>query len=210
MNTGGAAARLSARLPKVHVERDFLDRADHAALLADTLAHEAAYEPSLVTRHRDGQLKHGEMDEDKRRSRRRSLEPALRDPIKARIGEQQEAITAATGVPFPGTHAFEIEAVHNGDGAFFTRHIDTTFGATARFRVISAVYYYFAPPQRFSGGALRLYSLDQTQSVTIEPEDNMMVFFPSIFLHEVLPVHVSSQAFEAGRFSVNCWILQAA
>ncbi|MGB3471866.1 MAG: 2OG-Fe(II) oxygenase [Erythrobacter sp.] len=210
MQAAEVAARLAAQVPKVHIERDFLDKGDHAALLANTLASEAAYKPSLVAQYRDGELERGVVSEGTRRSGRRSLDSEFKDAFKVRIGERQNEICAAIGVSFPDPHKFEIEAVHNGDGALFSRHIDTTFGTAARFRVISAVYYYFFAPRRFSGGELELFSLDQTQSVTVEPEDNMMVFFPSIFVHEVLPVSVPSRAFEAGRFSVNCWINQAA
>jgi Rps23 Pro-64 3,4-dihydroxylase Tpa1-like proline 4-hydroxylase len=56
----------------------------------------------------------------------------------------------------------ELELVANNEGAFFKRHIDTFMGEArqASDRVLSAVYYFHAEPKAFSGGALRLYSLD--------------------------------------------------
>lgn len=209
MQMNDSITGIASRLPKVHIERNFLDPTDHAALLADTLASEADYAPSLVAKYRHGELERGIVNEGTRRSGRRSLGESFRTVFKSRVCERQDAICTAIGISFPDPPAFEIEAVHSGDGAFFHRHIDTALGPAARFRVISAIYYYNAEPRRFSGGALRVFSIDQTQAVTIEPEDNTMVFFPSIFIHEVLPVSVPSHAFEAGRFSVNCWINQA-
>lgn len=209
MQKTDAIAAIASRLPKVHIARNFLDPAAHVGLLADTLAHEADYAPSLVAKYRNGELESGIVHEGTRRSGRRPLGEAFRSVFESHVRERQDDISTAIGVSFPDPPAFEIEAVHSGDGAFFQRHIDTALGPAARFRVISAIYYYHAEPRRFSGGALRVFSIDQTQSITIEPEDNSMVFFPSIFIHEVLPVSVPSRAFEAGRFSVNCWINQA-
>lgn len=203
-----SAALIEARLPKFHLETDFLDPEDHTALLRDSLDSEALYKPSRVDKYRDGKLVDGVVNTKTRRSGHRKLEPCFADCIKQRIHDRRKVISDAIGVPFPDGHKCEIEAVQNGDRAFFSRHIDTTKGHASQFRVISAVYYYFDTPQRFSGGALALYSLDQTQSVTIEPKNNMMVFFSSIFPHEVMPVCVPSLEFAAGRFSVNCWILK--
>ena len=37
----------------------------------------------------------------------------------------------------------------------------------------------------------------------IEPVNNSLVFFPSDYYHEMLPVHAKSEAFENVRFTVN-------
>jgi Rps23 Pro-64 3,4-dihydroxylase Tpa1-like proline 4-hydroxylase len=110
---------------------------------------------------------------------------------------------------------FEFEMVAHGDGAFFSRHIDTFTqkkGLTSN-RIISSVYYFHAPPKAFSGGALRLHSLSaghqQATFIDIEPEHDTLVFFSSWFPHEVLPVHVPSGRFMDSRFAINCWIHRA-
>jgi Rps23 Pro-64 3,4-dihydroxylase Tpa1-like proline 4-hydroxylase len=110
---------------------------------------------------------------------------------------------------------FEFELAAHGDGAFFSRHIDT-FTQTEGFasdRIISAVYYFHALPKAFSGGALRLHALapshEQATFADIEPEYNTLVFFPSWSPHEVLPVHVPSGRFMDSRFAINCWIHRA-
>ncbi|MCK0129401.1 2OG-Fe(II) oxygenase [Erythrobacter sp. F6033] len=208
MKQANISTSVTARLPRHHVETDFLSPSEHAALLEDSLAHETDYAPSQITENRDGRIEGGIVNTGTRRSGQRKIDPVFKEIFKRRIRACEARIADAIGVPFPAAHRFEIEAVHNGDGAFFSRHIDTVRGEAGRFRVISAVYYYCTQPKRFQGGELELYSLDQTQSVRVEPQNNTMLFFPSIFFHEVLPIAVPSQDFEAGRFSVNCWINQ--
>jgi Rps23 Pro-64 3,4-dihydroxylase Tpa1-like proline 4-hydroxylase len=78
------------------------------------------------------------------------------------------------------------------------------------------VYYFHRKPKAFFGGQLRLYPLIKAEAgayvdaeagayVDIEPQSDSVVFFPSWFPHEVLPVHCESGAFADGRFSINCW-----
>jgi SM-20-related protein len=107
---------------------------------------------------------------------------------------------------------FELEMVAHGDGAFYTRHRDTKTGdaGLVNRRVISAVYYFHRIPKSFSGGALRIYSFEATKDrgtfVDIEPTNDTLVFFPSWFPHEVLPVVCPSGRFEDSRFAINCWV----
>jgi SM-20-related protein len=107
---------------------------------------------------------------------------------------------------------FELELVAHGDGAFFARHKDTLTGRDRgnSDRIISVVYYFHTLPKAFSGGALRLHSLVATGEgdtfVDIAPDYNTLVFFPSIFPHEVLPVKSPSGRFLDSRFAINCWI----
>ena len=76
-------------------------------------------------------------------------------------------------------------------------------------RVISAVYYFYRLPKSFSGGVLRLHSVagggEEGSFVDIEPTNDTLVFFPSWFPHEVLPVACPSGRFEDSRFTINCW-----
>ncbi|HET8918077.1 MAG TPA: 2OG-Fe(II) oxygenase [Xanthobacteraceae bacterium] len=105
---------------------------------------------------------------------------------------------------------FEIEMVAHGDGAFFTEHYDRNMQSVVDARLISAVYYFHRLPKSFSGGALRIYSLagrDKSKTfVEIEPVNDTLIFFPSWFPHEVLPVRCPSGQFEDSRFSINCWV----
>lgn len=196
-----------ARLPRVHVERDFLAPKDHAALLAETLEAQALYQSSTISRYEEDMTRiSGQVDPSVRHSNVRKLPKIFSAKFEEKLLALQSTIERTTGVEFPEARRFEIESVHSGDGALFTAHIDTNRGPQSSRRVISAVYYYSRTPAAFSGGQLKLYSLDRSGSITVEPEDNTMVLFPSMFLHEVLPVSVPSGEWADGRFSVNCWV----
>ncbi|MBE9012911.1 2OG-Fe(II) oxygenase, partial [Pseudanabaenaceae cyanobacterium LEGE 13415] len=43
----------------------------------------------------------------------------------------------------------------------------------------------------------------------IQPINNSIIFFPSHFLHEVLPVSCPSRQFADSRFTLNGWIRRA-
>ncbi len=195
-----------SRLPPVHVEADLLSPDDHRALLEHALANEADQRPSAVALDQGGEIVGGAIDVDIRRGGSRTLTPAQRKLFKQIIMTRHDKVAEALGLSLPAKPGLELEAVHSGDGAFFAPHVDTMRGGRASFRVISAVYYYSRTPRAFSGGELRLWSLDGSSSKLIQPTDNSMVFFPSIFRHEVLPVSVPSGEFADGRFSINCWV----
>lgn len=107
-------------------------------------------------------------------------------------------------------HKFEIQLVAHRDGAFFKPHIDTELNKSAKSRrVISCVYYFHTMPKAFSGGELRLYSLSngkQVNFIDIEPLCDTLIFFPSWFPHEVLPVICPNKSFMDSRFAINIWI----
>ena len=71
-------------------------------------------------------------------------------------------------------------------------------------------------PRRFGGGELRIFDTVQTEGVPtateryqlVYPIQNQMVFFPSSYLHEILPVICPSRAFADSRFTVNGWVRQ--
>jgi SM-20-related protein len=102
--------------------------------------------------------------------------------------------------------------VAHGDGAFFTEHRDTVVEGQKVIirRIISAVYYFHRLPKSFSGGVLRIYPLAGREKsdafVDIEPVNDTLIFFPSRFPHEVLPVSCPSGQFEDSRFAINCWV----
>jgi len=104
----------------------------------------------------------------------------------------------------------EVELVAHGDGAFFVRHIDTLSHSEGRHRIISAVYYFYALPKAFSGGILRLHSPtasgEEGTFIDVAPDFDTLVFFPSFFPHEVLPIKCTSGRFLDSRFAINIWI----
>jgi SM-20-related protein len=106
---------------------------------------------------------------------------------------------------------FELEMVAHGDGAFRKRRRYVFIGNDPKNRrAIAAVYYFHRIPKSFSGGVLRIYPFDGSKKtgtfVDIEPANDTLVFFPSWFPHEVLPVACPSGRFQDSLFAINCWI----
>ena len=80
--------------------------------------------------------------------------------------------------------------------------------------MLTYVYYFHREPVAFRGGQLRLYD-SQVESARwrpaetfseLQPENNMLVLFPSRVMHEVLPTYCSSREFADGRFTLNGWV----
>ncbi|GAB4198768.1 MAG: hypothetical protein Fur006_48880 [Coleofasciculaceae cyanobacterium] len=97
---------------------------------------------------------------------------------------------------------------HN-DGHFYKLHKDNNSIRLAT-REITFVYYFSREPRPFTGGELRIYYSQVKKNLfafkQIEPRNNSIVFFPSRYLHEILPIDCSSQNFADSRFTINGWI----
>lgn len=130
------------------------------------------------------------------------LEPAIRKAV-------DEAIPVL-GLVNVDAYFLETELAWHGDGSFFRRHDDTVSrDRVALQRVLTMVYYLHREPKPFRDGQLRIYGLAGRSDeclAEIEPCSDRAVFFPSWFPHEVRPVRCDSEAFEDGRFAVNCWV----
>ena len=208
----------AAPLPPHRLIRDLLAPADHRRLLGWTLAAEERFQPA--------RLIGGVVDPERRvASNLRDISevaPILDAAVRARLPE----IFEGAGVrPFtPGE--LELELAAHGDGAHFAPHLDLAYGpsralarderAGAGGRRVSAVYYFHREPKGFSGGALRLHRFGSGASgrpgsyVDVEPEQNALLVFPAIALHEVRRVSVPSRRFADSRFAVNIWLAPAA
>lgn len=178
-----------------------------ARLLEFTQVERASFRESNVwTNAKDG----GEVDPSVRRSWNTKVVGKLRDDIAARARTVLPDICAQLGTTQFEPRRFEIEMVAHGDGAFYTEHHDRHPQSPLSSRLVSAVYYFHRLPKSFAGGALRIYpiagSKRSTAFVEIEPTNDTLVFFPSWFPHEVLPVHCPSRRFQDSRFAINCWI----
>jgi Rps23 Pro-64 3,4-dihydroxylase Tpa1-like proline 4-hydroxylase len=110
----------------------------------------------------------------------------------------------------------EAQLTAHNDGNYYKVHNDSGSPDTAT-RELTFVYYFYREPKSFSGGELVIYDskiennyyvkADSFQKV--EPRNNSIVFFPSYYMHEVLPIHCPSQAFADSRFTINGWIRRA-
>jgi Rps23 Pro-64 3,4-dihydroxylase Tpa1-like proline 4-hydroxylase len=140
---------------------------------------------------------------------------ALQQTFQARLAALLPTITAALGLSAFVPTTYEMEVTAHNDGAFFGKHIDTFTGRAdlPAQRMVTAVYYFFARPKRFSGGALRLYPLldasDTSGFIDIEPVNDGLICFPSFAPHAVQPIACPSGAFAASRFAINNWICRA-
>jgi len=135
------------------------------------------------------------------------LDNELRARVQATLPSMFEQLCSASFEPT----RIELEMVAHGDGAFFAQHHDTNMRPNRPSqRVISAVYYFHRLPKSFSGGVLRLHSIGgngkEGSFVDIEPTNDTLVFFPSWFPNQVLPVACPSGRFEDSRFAINCWV----
>jgi SM-20-related protein len=195
-----------AFLPPHRVLRDFLAADTASTFLAYAVANEARFVAGRVGRD-------SEVISDTRHSLTlRDIGP-FRAALSVRLAQVQAEMTAALGMPAFARDRFEFQLVAHGDGDFYGRHTDIGRPGdptSARRRVLTGVYYLFAEPRRFSGGALRLHELmprddGPAQHIDVVPQNNACVFFPAWMPHEVMPAALPSGRFADARFSVNCW-----
>lgn len=198
---------LAAKLPGYHVNDQFLSKRDRQELLAFCLQNDDMFSPASVTTksEKDGKL-HGVVRPKIRKSSKAELPKTYEDKYSQLVKDELPKVVKSLGMSLPEHYNLELECVAHGDGCFFARHIDTITSKNSHARLISAVYYFYQEPKPFTGGELRLYSIDGSVYQDIVPANNLIIFFPSIFPHEVLPVAEPSGEFAASRFSINCWV----
>jgi SM-20-related protein len=205
------AADIINKVPPYGVVRNWLGSEAVTNLLGFVQLNEHRFEDTKVTQKEE----EGRVDRTRRVSRKllsidepkKELCPKLEDLLPVifeKLGKK----------PFIPSQ-IEMEFVAHADGAFFARHNDTFTGPDQKgrgSRAISAVYYFHALPKAFSGGILRLHSLAASGKkgtfADIVPDRDTLVFFPSFFPHEVLPVKCTGGRFLDSRFAINFWLYQ--
>lgn len=184
-------------------------------LAAELLAHACGADRRFVT-SRIGSAETARHDPGHRISQvTREIGP-LAALFRGRIRSSVPAALDAIGMRDFAVGEIELELAAHGDGAFFAPHVDTQLASSHSDRgprVLSAVYYFHALPQRFSGGALRLHPFHpepgNDDPVDIEPVHDRLVVFPSSARHEVRLVSCPGIAFADWRFALNCWVRKA-
>jgi Rps23 Pro-64 3,4-dihydroxylase Tpa1-like proline 4-hydroxylase len=138
--------------------------------------------------------------------------PELTDLITQRIQEKLPDLLKQLGIaPFLIAPRLETQLTAHNDGHYFKPHVDDGVPETAG-RMISFVYYFYREPKLFTGGQLRVFNRSPQETTgtlgykLIEPRNNSIVFFPSRYIHEVLPVNCPSKAFADSKFTINGWI----
>jgi len=193
-------------VPHVIID-DFLGAARAAELLAFAQARESGFLPAK-TRRKDADVDHSAI----RNSLRLDAMGAVKDAFSQAVDGVFEQTVAALGLGALSPTIKEIEMLWNGDGCFYKKHKDTITQehCGTGVRALTFVYYFHRTPQRFSGGAIRLFPVFPVQAgagfIDVEPRCDRLVAFPSFFPHEVMPVAARAAQFADGRFSINCWI----
>ena len=192
------------KIPPYALVRDWLGKEKVERLLRFAQLNEHCFEHTQITHGEESGLNHAH-----RVSKKISL-GTLNAEVRAKVADLLPVMFERLGIkPFIPSK-IEVELVAHGDDAFFLRHIDTLTHRDGRHRIISAVYYFHTLPKAFSGGVLRLHSLaasgEKGTFVDIEPDYDKLVFFPSFFPHEVLPVKCASGEFLHSRFAINFWV----
>lgn len=185
--------------------RGFLGEREIPALLALAQSCESNGRPT--------RLGGGQLDPSRRHSVHLGDLGDFRTSYESRIRSQLLALRQTLELmPFEPSH-FQTELVGHGDGAFYSRHIDTAHGpagSLASQRVLSTVYYFHHQPKAFTGGALRLFGLqDPSLFIDVEPEHDLLVAFPAFLPHAVMPVACPSGRFLDWRFAINCWVFRS-
>ncbi|MGA8939191.1 MAG: 2OG-Fe(II) oxygenase [Acidobacteriaceae bacterium] len=168
--------------------------------------------PSSVIFHSRDDRKHASVEEYRRSHVTLDLGP-FTHLISARIRFYFPQILRALKHPMFEITRLEPQITASNDGDFFKIHNDSTH-AKAPSREITFVYFFHREPVPFTGGELVIYesrskngeSWTTGKEKRITPEQNSIVFFPSLRLHEVLPVHCRSRQFADSRFTLNGWI----
>ena len=187
-----------------HFIDDFLPEALNGALLRHTLDVSRFASAKVVSSEElklQTSLRKGMLSEDR-------LEPFL-PQLLASLQQAFPTICTTLGVSgFDNPH-IEYRLAAHGDGDFFSAHHDVLTGAnrtlTNRDRVVTAVYYFHRLPRAFTGGELHLHPFIKGAAKAIEPRNNRLVAFPSLLMHEVVPVSVPGTAFADSRFSITFW-----
>ena len=97
----------------------------------------------------------------------------------------------------------ELQMTRSGHDEYFKNHVDNGTDDTAM-RQLTFVYYYLLTEHRqFEGGDLIIRP--PSGDLSISPNHNSIIFFPSHYWHEVMPVTYPDDTWEGGRFTLNGW-----
>lgn len=182
---------------------NFLTIAEKNQLLDYVLRRESAFVPTRTSTDDPGY----------RQSMILHAFPEFSELMTNRIQAIIPDVFSKLGLPSFGIAQIEAQLTAHNDGNYYKVHNDNGSSETAT-RELTYVYYFYREPKPFSGGELRLYDTKVENGFyvgaesfkTVEPRNNSIVFFPSRYLHEVLPVHCPSQAFADSRFTINGWL----
>ena len=191
---------------------DFLTAARQDALLNAVRKGPEHFVPARIRKKAKGKI---DLDTRAALVAERPVKLRIRPWFMAELGRVVDDVFEHFGVHDVREHHVELDVTAHRDSGFYLPHRDTGSGRSGS-RLVSFVYYFHREPKGFAGGELLLYdtclATDDYRATAfsrIEPVNNSLVFFPSDYYHEVLPVRAESDAFENARFTVNGWLHRA-
>jgi Rps23 Pro-64 3,4-dihydroxylase Tpa1-like proline 4-hydroxylase len=177
-------------IDEVSAVREFLCEGEHS------------FRPSLVVNANSESVRDGEY--------RKSLVSFDLGPYRGLFQRRLESyfpwLIHKLGLPFFAHRKIEMQITSSGDGDFFRRHRDNSHKGSSS-RKITFVYYCHEEPAQFRGGSLHIYSDREADNnfIALTPTANLVLFFPSDNLHEVMPVQCTPNLFANRRLTINGW-----
>ncbi|MGB3513957.1 MAG: 2OG-Fe(II) oxygenase [Microcoleaceae cyanobacterium] len=183
--------------------QQFLTQAENQKILESVIKLEPYFEKSVTSLN----------DPDFRRSMVLHLAPISKATISQRIKLVLPQVLSKLEKQLFPIRQIEAQITAHNHGHYYHAHNDNGMPEVAR-REITYVYYFYRQPKQFSGGELVLYDekMENDEYVKadsfkiVEPTNNSLIFFPSHYWHEVLPVNCPSEAFADSRFTINGWV----
>jgi len=182
---------------------NFLPKDQHQQLLHYVIANEAKFVPS----------QNSDNDPDYRRSWVLYEFPEFSGIILNYVQMLiPQVLKSLKMQPFEISY-IEAQITAHNHGNYYKVHNDNGSPDVAD-RELTYVYYFYQEPKQFSGGELLIYDAEIKNNMfakadtykTYTPHNNTLIFFPSYFMHEVLPVSCPSQRFADSRFTINGWV----
>lgn len=188
---------------------EFFAPAEAAALWAYAIGREADFVASEVLGAEDQSRR----DTDFRRSRVLFDTADVYPLVSERVMNVLPHVLDRLGLEPFGIREFELQITASNDSDWFKAHHDSGHGVVSS-RQLTFVYYCHREPRPFTGGQLKLYGdvadanepEAQRGALTITPVQNSIVFFPSHYLHEVMPTECESHQFVDSRLTYNGWL----
>lgn len=135
--------------------------------------------------------------------------PEIKNMFLARVNRSVARAEKRFGLGPTSNPKFGLQITSHADGEFYRTHRDGKEGGPRR---LSFVFYLHDEPRSFSGGHLRLFDTEtavgryNTNYTLIEPTNNTLVIFPSIYFHEVCVVSMQSSDRLRSRITLNGWV----
>jgi SM-20-related protein len=195
-------------LPAKYVTLDnFLTPAENQALLNLVLRKEGTFVDSGHA---------GNFNYEHRRSKVSAFAKSDEREIHKRLRDRVPEVLKQLAIEPFEIGEIETQITASNDGDYYKIHQDQGKLKNAS-RILTYVYYFYREPKSFSGGELIMYDGKMSNNdyvkadsyQVIAPRNNSIIFFPSHYWHEVLPVNCPSQKFADSRFTINGWIRHA-